>query len=293
MQEQGFFMPQVISVINMKGGVGKTTIAVNVAYALAEKHRKKVLLVDVDPQFNASTCLMKSEDYLRHVKDPSKHTIVDIFRPPGGVHFSTVSSGRRGKQPSKPTLESATVAVFKGKTIGQLDLLPSHLSLMAAQDAERGTENRLRNFLQKCADDYDYVLIDCPPTISIYTQSAILASEKYWVPIKPDPLSTIGLPLLEQWLEDFTDNAGIEVDLVGIVFTMVRENTKQMLRIMEELKHKRRNDIFNATLGESISISESVEENQTIYNYRKSKNQKWANQILEIASEFLERTSGD
>jgi cellulose biosynthesis protein BcsQ len=81
---------QVISFINMKGGVGKTTLTVNVAYGLANLHKKKVLLVDADPQFNATQYLMEDDVYLAHLKDPAKGTLRDIFMPKRGGPVNTV-----------------------------------------------------------------------------------------------------------------------------------------------------------------------------------------------------------
>jgi cellulose biosynthesis protein BcsQ len=82
-------MPRVISFINMKGGVGKTTLTVNVAHALASVHSKKVLLVDADPQFNASTYLMTDDEYLKHTQDKSKKTLLDVFLPRRHESIST------------------------------------------------------------------------------------------------------------------------------------------------------------------------------------------------------------
>jgi chromosome partitioning protein len=84
-------MPQVISFINMKGGVGKTTLAVNVAHGLASVHRKKVLIVDADPQFNATQYLLDEDVYLEHIEDPKKGTIREIFVPrhPGQLNMVT------------------------------------------------------------------------------------------------------------------------------------------------------------------------------------------------------------
>lgn len=162
---------------------------------------------------------------------------------------------------------------------------------MVVQDSERGTENKLRNFLHEKTSDYDYILIDCPPTISIFSQAAILASDKYLVPIKPDPLSTIGLPLLEAWLDNFTDNAGVSVTSAGIVFCFVNSRTLQMQAVMEDLRNERPDEVFESKLGQSIRISESVEEHKPVFLYVPKS--KWARQILQITEEFLNRTSGD
>src|SRR5258705_8698679 len=107
---------------------------------------------------------------------------------------------------------------------GKLDLIPSTLQLMDIETSRRQTEAKLKAYLREKATGYDYVIIDCPPTISIFTMAAILASNKYLVPIKPDPLSVVGLPLLERWLEEYTDEQGIqgEVASASLVFYLWR-----------------------------------------------------------------------
>lgn len=280
-------MGQIISFINMKGGVGKTTLTVNVGYALAHQHAKKVLIIDADPQFNASTYLMTDTEYLKHTQDKNKRTILDIFLPRRHEGLSTVKGTKKSAKSGKLTLESCIFPVMPHKGGGALDLIPSTLALMEIETSQRGTENRLKAFLQDKKNAYDYILIDCPPTISIFNQAAILASEKYLVPLKPDPLSTIGLPLLERWLEETTDTAGITVEPIGIVFSMVR-NTKTMTRIMAELRAERGEEIFDSSLSQSTDVASSVEKHRAIFLHRPSS--KCAGEALEIAEEFLERT---
>lgn len=282
-------MSQVISFINMKGGVGKTTLAVNVAYGLAWFHDKKVLLVDADPQFNSSTYLMTDDEYLAHVNDSKKATLIDVFVPQHPSPIRTVSTKSKGGVKRNLSIGNCIHRVYESEQGGVLDIIPSTLGLIEIEMSRRGTENRLHNFIREKADQYDYVLIDCPPTISVFTQAAILASQKYVVPLKPDPLSTIGLPLLERWLEEFTDTAGIEIEHIGIILVMVRR-TKKMHDIIDDLRGNRGNEIFDAQLGMSTKISDSVESHQPVFLH--ARNTKWAEQIVEITDEFLERTSG-
>jgi chromosome partitioning protein len=223
-------MSQIVSFINMKGGVGKTTLAVNVAYGLAYIHRKKVLVVDADPQFNATQYLLEDTKYLQHIEN-EMGTLSDIFIPRRPGRVDTVQGKAKKSNKDKMSLDEAKLNIFDGgKGRGSLDLIPSTLQLMEIEMSRRGTENKLRQFLSEKATGYDYVIIDCPPTISIFTQAAILASDKYLVPIKPDPLSVIGLPLLERWLADFMEDNGKSVESVGIVFTLVRGPTPRRMK---------------------------------------------------------------
>ncbi|MBW3599145.1 MAG: ParA family protein [Planctomycetes bacterium] len=285
---------QIIAFINMKGGVGKTTLAVNVAYGLAKVYRKNVLIVDCDPQFNATQYLMEDEAYLKHVNDNNKGTLRDIFVPRRPGQVNTVQGTSRAINKSKMDLSLCTCSIFKGGPgKGKLDLIPSTLALMELDTSRRQTESKLNNYLREKAVNYDYVLIDCPPTISVFTHAAVLASDKYIVPIKPDPLSVIGLPLLERTLEDYCEDAGIDTTSpVGLVFTLVRGPTPtKMQEVMDELREERGGEVFSTYLSQATDVAKSVEEHRPIFLYKPRS--KTAGQVLDITKEFLERTSGD
>jgi len=284
---------QVISFMNMKGGVGKTTLAVNVAYGLAWFHGSKVLVVDGDPQFNASTYLMKEKQYLDHINDTKKGTLMDVFNPrrPGAAR--TVPGSARPADRRSMSLSACSFTVFDGgEGYGKLDLIPSTLKMIDVENSQRGTEQRLNLYLKEKASGYDYVIIDCPPTISVFTQAAILASQKYLVPVKPDPLSAIGLPLLEQWLDDYTTDYGLDVSPIGLVFTLVRGATpRRMKEVMADTRSERGESVFNTHLSEATDVAESVEAHRPVFLYRPGS--KTAGEIEAITQEFVDRTSGD
>jgi len=284
---------QVISFMNMKGGVGKTTLTVNVAYALANLHGKKVLVVDGDPQFNATQYLMKEDDYFAHISDRKKGTLMDIFVPRRPGPMKTVSGSARAVDKKKMTLSSCIFTIYDGGTgRGRLDLIPSTLNMIDIETSRRGTENMLNLYLREKATSYDYVLIDCPPTISVFTQAAILASQKYLVPVKPDPLSIIGLPLLEQWLSEYLYQNGLTVEPIGLVFTLVRGPTpRRMKEVMADTRRTRKDAVFASHLSEATDVAESVEAHRPVFLYRPSG--KTAGEIKAITEEFVERTSGD
>lgn len=228
--------------------------------------------------------------YFKHINDPGKGTVKDIFIPKRPGKFSLTSGVSKPTNKTKMTLSSCSFNIVHrnaGKI--RLDIIPSTLSLMEIETSARQTEMKLKAFIDEKAADYDYVIIDCPPTISILSQAALLASDKYIVPIKPDPLSVIGLPLLESWIDDYIDDAGIKIKQIGLVFTLVRGPTPPLMKkVMDELRKDRKDAVFAEHLSQSTDVAKSVEEHKPIFLHKP--NCKTAKQIIKIADEFLGRT---
>ncbi|WP_158755054.1 ParA family protein [Dyella sp. S184] len=278
-------MPQakVISLINMKGGVGKTTLAIGLAWELARKYR--VLLVDIDPQFNATQWAVPTDDYLGWLQNKKK-TVFDIFQPDDGESVG-LGGSRSPKQRATATLKNAVITVNDdGHKMG---IVPSILDLMRLDAAPRGTENRLRVFLGPAKDNYDYILIDCPPTASLFSYSAYLASDAYLVPIKPDPLSVLGLPLLERAMEDYEDRSGQELQRLGLVFTQVRQ-TDAMRKTMVEVRAAYPGEVFEHELKQTTGVAEAVEAGQSLQTFAKTKT-AMREALSGICSEFIERVN--
>jgi chromosome partitioning protein len=280
---------KIVSFVNMKGGVGKTTLSVNVAYGLAMLHRKNVLMVDCDPQFNATSYLLEDERYFKHIEDETKGTVEQIFVPRRDGRISTTLGKAKAVDKRKMGLSDCAISIFNGgASRGKLDLLPSTLALVEMENLQRGRERRLGKFLKEKASQYDFVIIDCPPTISLFTQAAIFASDLYIVPIKPDPLSVIGLPLLERWLDEFAEDNGITIKPMGLVMTMVRGPTPtRMKEVMADLQTRRKKEVFSTFLSESTYVSSSVEQHVPIFQYKRTS--KVSKQITAITQEFLTR----
>lgn len=229
---------KVISFINMKGGVAKTTLAINVADCLVRRHQFSVLCIDVDPQFNATQCLMAPESYVEHVQNDGC-TILDVFDRQARARVGVVS-GLTRTQPR--TLDSISPISIKDG----YDLLPGALDLYRLEMAPgEGREHRLRLFIDKVRDKYDFVIIDTPPTPSVWMTSALIASDHYVIPVRPEPISLTGIDLLRTIVKEKTENFGLKTNCAGVVLTVVEVNTKVFENAKANLKE---NEFWNKKL---------------------------------------------
>ena len=183
-------------------------------------------------------------------------------------------------------MKNFIVNVYKNPESGaRLDLIPSTLQLMELDQSARGTEFRLKRFVDKVRKFYDFILIDCPPTLSIFTLSAYLASDAILVPIKPDILSTIGLPLLERAIREYEENYGVKVKQLGVIFTMVDKRTKLMKEQMDEISKTR--EAFRTYLRQSIKVAEAVRNNEPLFLSTRARD--YGIEIKKITEELLEK----
>jgi chromosome partitioning protein len=201
----------VVSIVNMKGGVGKSTLTANLGWFCAYKKDLRVLLVDLDPQFNLSQYVLGTDGYTAHLED-EKGTALHLFEQ---LTPKAVSGKERSQIEPKDIIASV-----KAWTDGsRIDLVPSSLELAWTLKNPHQKEHLLAHFLDEVRSSYDLILIDCPPTESMLTTAAYLASDSVLVPVKPEFLSTIGLPLVVKSLEEFErvyKTGGLQV--LGIVF---------------------------------------------------------------------------
>ncbi len=209
---------KTISFVNMKGGVGKTTTALNVAHYLAHVKGKKVAVIDVDPQFNATQCLFTPEDYFQILKSGGD-TILSVFDS-GIAPLASVVSGA-----NTPEIKGlADINLIKK---GDLWVLPGNMDLYRLEMVSgEGKENSLKRFIDKAiaSKNFDYVIIDTPPTPSMWMTSALIASDYYVIPVRPDPMSMIGIDLLRTIIERRRNMYDLGIKGLGVVFTMVERH---------------------------------------------------------------------
>lgn len=202
-------MAVAVSVINMKGGVGKTTIASQLAHEAAADGLR-VLAVDLDPQSNLSQSLLGPREYVAHMNagHPTIAQVFDDYIPPGHGEGA----------PRRIDFRTVIVKVPYYAPSKTFDLIPSRLELSRTLKNPTGKERRLAKGLAQVNDRYDLIIIDCAPTESILTEAAYFASRYVIVPVKTEYMATIGLPLLSRSIAEFTlENEDHELDIVGLV----------------------------------------------------------------------------
>lgn len=212
-------MATVVSMINMKGGVGKTTLSFNLAWRSAWRENLRVLAVDLDPQSNMSQYFMGAKEYLKYLRGGNK-TIVDIFE-----QFYPPTSGTGALSLIEPS-----DVIYKLREWGDgslIHIIPSRLELSWTLKNPTEKSHLLPKFLAKVASEYDLIIIDCAPTESILTAAAYRSSRFVFVPVKPEFLATIGLPLLARSLNEFKlMYQDQDLDMMGVIFNdMRRTNT--------------------------------------------------------------------
>lgn len=256
-----------VSFINMKGGVGKTTLSTNVAHCLATRENSKVLVVDIDPQFNATQCFFSGDKYIEYLKNKGR-TILDLFQE-NVANISTVDGVTGIKSFNYSDIKPVQI-------LENLFMLPGNLNLHQIEiSAGSGKENRLKKYLDEINKIYhfDYVIIDTPPTPSIWMVSALLASDYYIIPVKPDPLSYTGIELLQNIISRKKRDLDLNIKCMGIVLTIVEEGTivfnkcmetigkkKQLKDLLYKKYLKKRTDIAKFQLNQQFILDQSKDD---------------------------------
>lgn len=265
--------PFIVACINLKGGVGKTAIAVNFA-AYCGKKGMLTLLVDLDPQTNATFSCISVDDWEVHATNNG--TVADLF----GARAHTSAEGKQR--------DLATVIrpnVFQG-----MDLIPSHVELFTIDfDLARATarELKLRRALTPAFDKYDIIVCDCPPNLTIPTQNALAVCTHYVVPISPDFLSALGVGLLLREVRRFCDDMQIDPKLAGMVLSRIGRPAIHREQTVAALRLRFGTSVFNAALHERVAVSEAVQKNMPIYEYEP--NGLAAQEFRAMAEELLGR----
>lgn len=248
---------KTISFINMKGGVGKTTTVVEVGTILAKDHGKSVLIIDLDPQTNATFSLMGIKEWER-IKD--SNTIADVL----GMNKAYKL------RDDDYDINNAIVKNVCG--INGLDIIPSHIELTFLDldlSGQAGREIILKNQLEKCEKEYDFILIDCPPNLTLAPQNALVVSDHIIVPVIPEFFPSIGLPLLSNRVDQLKKRLpGCNVNLLGVVFTKVKNKTINHTLLMDSIRKNCEElgiETFQTIIPDTVRISEASSKNKPAY----------------------------
>lgn len=261
-------MSVILSSLNLKGGVGKTTISVNYAAYCAKKGRR-TLLIDLDPQTNATFGLIGVGAWEKHIK--TKGTVADLLG--ARRHKSADGKGR-------PFAECVIKNAWDG-----VDLLPSHLDLYTVDLDLSGLtarEYQLRKSLKDHMEDYDVIICDCPPNLTLPTQNALAMSSAYVIPVSLDFLSVLGIGILLGRIDDLTNDLDVEIENAGIILSRVGRPARHRAETEATVRGQFSDHILTGKIKDRSAVSKAMEQTHSIFD---SKN---ADAIAEFNYVFAE-----
>ena len=251
-------MAKIIAVTNQKGGVGKTTTAINLSALVAESG-KRVLLVDIDPQGNATSGLGKA--------DTDSNTVYEVLLGEAPARDAIVETG-----------------------YGTLDLMPTAIELAGAEIELVSVENReglLKAALTTLRDDYDYIFIDCPPSLSPLTLNALTAADSVLIPIQCEYYALEGVGQLVNTIKLMKKRLNPDREVEGILLTMFDGRTNLCAQVVQEVRSHFRDEAFDTMIPRNVRLSEAPSYGMPIHLY--DAKCTGAQAYRELAAELIER----
>ena len=232
-------MGRIIAIANQKGGVGKTTTAINLSSCLADKGQK-VLSIDMDPQGNMTSGLGVD-------KDEVEKTVYDLIIG-----------------------EAEIEEVIQKNVMDNLDVIPTNIDLSAAEIELIGIDDKefiVRNVVHKVKDNYDYIIIDCPPSLSMLTINAMTTADSVLVPIQCEYYALEGLSQLIHTVQLVKERLNSVLEIEGVVFTMYDARTNLSLQVVENVKDNLQQNIYKTIIPRNIRLAEAPSYGMPINEY--------------------------
>ena len=252
-------MGKIIAIANQKGGVGKTTTSINLAASLGVLE-KKVLLIDADPQANASSGL--------------------------GIDVESVAIGSYQVLELSNTPAEATIST----TAPNVWVIPAHIDLVAIEIELVDKENReymLKKALETVKDQYDYILIDCAPSLGLLTLNALTAADSVIIPIQCEYFALEGLGKLLNTIKSVQKIHNPELDIEGLLLTMYDSRLRLSNQVVEEVQKHFNDMVFETVIQRNIKLSEAPSYGESIINYDATS--KGATNYINLAEEIIKK----
>ncbi len=255
----GVKMGKIITIANQKGGVGKTTTAVNLSSCLAF-YGKETLLIDIDPQANATSGL--------------------------GINKNEVEQSIYEVLIEKVSIEEVVMRT----EIDWLDIIPSNINLIGAEVELVGAfsrETKLKKAIEKVAEVYEYIIIDCPPSLGLLTINALTAAKSVLIPLQCEYYALEGLGQLLNTTDLIKKSLNPDLEIEGVVLTMYDTRVNLSIQVIDEVKKYFKDKVFTTVIPRNIKIAESPSFGKPIILYDRSS--KGAFAYLSLAKELIQK----
>lgn len=257
-------MGKTISIFNQKGGVGKTTTNINLGACLAIKG-KKVLVLDIDPQGNTTSGLGISKRGLRNTM--YEVLIIDGYDPRNAIRKTSVEG---------------------------LDIIPASVELAGAEVEMvqlEGREKRLKRAIDTIKDDYDFIFIDCPPSLGLLTINSLTAVDSVLIPIQCEFYALEGVSQLMSTIELVKKNMNKNLEIEGVILSMFDGRTNLSIQVVEEVKKYFKSKVYSTVIPRNVRLAEAPSYGLSIVEY--DAKSTGAKAYMEFADEFFERQASN